>query len=86
MITDPNTKAARSLVEVEIVQHAGENSGVRFEGEDLLPSNGPHKVPRWFAEELIGGNRARKVAPPDDEIENDDPSAENADPKPRKKK
>jgi hypothetical protein len=85
MITDPSTREARSLVEVEIVQHAGENSGVRFEGQDLLPSNGPHKVPRWFAEELIGGNRARKVTP-DDEIENDDPSPENADPKPRKKK
>lgn len=48
---------------IEIVQHAGENSGVRFEGKDLLPSNGPHKVPTWFALELIGGNRAVEYDP-----------------------
>ena len=48
---------------IEIIQHAGENSGVRFEGKDLLPSNGPHKVPTWFALELIGGNRAVEYDP-----------------------
>ena len=78
-------KEANRPVEIEIVQHAGENSGVRFEGEDLLPSNGPHKVPRWFAEELVGGGRARKVEA-GKEVVNDDPSAEHADPQPRGKK
>jgi hypothetical protein len=76
---------------IEIISHAGENSGVRFEGRDLLPYNGPHKVPAWFALELIGGNRAveydkdnpRNVKP---EVVNDDPSAENRDPKAAKKK
>jgi hypothetical protein len=78
-------REANRSVEVEIVSHAGENSGVRYEGKDLLPSNGPHTVPRWFAEELIGGGRARKVDA-SREITNDDPSADNADPTPRGKK
>lgn len=78
-ITDPSTRAANVPVEVEIIQHAGPDSGVRFEGRDLLPSNGPHKVPRWFAEELIAGNRAKKVEAGDED--SGDPVAENRDPR-----
>jgi hypothetical protein len=76
---------------IEIIAHAGETSGVRFEGRDLLPYNGPHKVPAWFALELIGGNRAveynpdspRNVKP---DVVNDDPTADNRDPKTKGKK
>jgi hypothetical protein len=79
---------------IEIVAHAGPNSGVRFEGKDLLPRNGPHKVPAWFALELIGGGRAveydkdnpRNKFEEDEDVVNGDPSAENRDPKPAKKK
>ena len=81
---------------IEIVQHAGENSGVRFDGKDLLPSNGPHRVPTWFALELIGGNRAveydadnprykpskkKDEGKADGKVKNDDPKAQNSDPK-----
>jgi hypothetical protein len=77
---------------IEIVAVAGPKSGVRFEGKDLLPSNGPHKVPAWFALELIGGGRAveydkdnpRNKFEEDEDVVNGDPSAENRDPKPAK--
>ena len=62
--------------------------GVRFEGRDLQPTNGPHEVPRWFGFELVSGGRAREVerpepkAPPAREIVHNDPAPTHNDPAP----
>lgn len=87
---DPKGNSIKGSKVVEIIQHAGENSGVRYEGRDLLPFNGPHRVPAGFALELIAGNRAveydadnprnKPKKSKGSEVQNGDPSTQTGDP------
>jgi hypothetical protein len=79
---------------IEIISHAGENSGVRFEGKDLLAveraAQGAGMV-RTRADRRQPRGRVRQGQPEEQvrgrpDVVNDDPSAENRDPKAAKKK
>jgi len=50
--------------------------------KDIFPDENPHTLPRAFANTLIHSGRASLHVP---EVENGDPDADNADPRPKGK-